>query len=71
MQFFFCELKKKKQLHLCNINNCICFHRNHYTQHRAAVDAARQGKTGRLETFNTADTQSIVPAEDICGLCEG
>lgn len=50
------------------INNCICFHRNHYAQHRAAVEAARQGKTGKLESFGSS--QSIVPADDICGLCE-
>lgn len=48
----------------------VCFFRNHYSQHRAAIEAARHGKTGRLESFNTADTQSIVPADDICGLCE-
>lgn len=50
-------------------NNLLCIYRNHYTQHRAAIEAARQGKKGNLESFNTVETQSIVPAEDICGLC--
>lgn len=46
-----------------------CFNRNHYTQHAEAVEAARRGKSSRLENFGT-ETQNIVPAEDICGLCE-
>lgn len=49
----------------------FCSYRNHYTQHRAAVEAARRGKTGRLESFDNVDTQqTVVPADDICGLCE-
>lgn len=61
---------------MCNcafFKNKSVFIRNHHTQHRAAVAAARQsqGKTGHLESFNTVDTQQIVPGEDICGLCDG
>lgn len=57
---------------MVNTDDCIYFHRNHYTQHRAAVEAARHGKTGKIESFNTGETQAIVPpGEDICGLCEG
>lgn len=50
--------------------NVIVLNRNHYAQHVQAVEAARRGKSGRLENFGPAETQNIVPAEDICGLCE-
>lgn len=52
-------------------NNFQSFlYRNHYTQHSQSVEAARRGAAARLENFGGNTQQTVVPSEELCGLCE-